>query len=206
MGLWCGLRSVSRIFPLNCTEICQSPADGTLSADQALNINLPGFLLERYLRYYNTLTRCSLGSEGFHGSGICPITLMIVVLYFRIGNHTSPVWRVAATHLKMELLEICWIVWSGHDILILSALSLVIKRNLLLAWGWWTIGIVVYILRWLHHHSLDHLLLLCVIQHLWMTLSLIRVCAPRIRRIHQHGPRSESLRLLLNQVGIELLF
>jgi hypothetical protein len=70
-----------------------------------LHINLATLPLERYLRYYYPLPTGTLRPQGFHGCGICPITL-VVILNFRVGYDTSPVGRVAATHLLVEVLEV----------------------------------------------------------------------------------------------------
>ena len=119
---------------------------------------------------------------------------------------------MTATHLLMKMMKISLIMRATTSplhsiILILSACSFIIEGNRLLIRCWWRIGIIIEILRGLHKHSFDHwllLLLLRINEDLGVTLPLIWICTSWIRGIHYpHG--CEDLRLLLDQVGIQLL-
>ena len=132
---------------MNGTEICRDTSNGSLDPKQALHIHLASLLLERYLRYYYALPTDPLRSQGFHSSRVCPITL-VVILDFRGGYYTSPVRRVAAAHLLVEVLEVGRVMRrSDRRILLVVARSLVVELLLLLARGGPVIAVIVEVLR-----------------------------------------------------------
>ena len=127
------------------TEIRRDTSNRSLDAKQALHIHLTSLLLERYLRYYDPLPTEALRPQGFHGCGICPITL---ILYFRVGYNTSPVRRVAATHLLVEVLKVGGVMRRRDRRILLVTRPLVIELQMLLARSDpVVIAIIVHVLR-----------------------------------------------------------